>query len=130
MRVLYVNHTGLVAGAEHSLLTLLGALPDEVDAAVACGGGPLERAVGELGIPVHRLRGTAGSLKLHPRHTTRAVVELTRDALAVRSIARRLGADVLHANSIRAGLVTTLASRLGAPPSVVHVRERLPRGPA
>src|SRR5688572_4786577 len=48
--------------------------------------------------------------------------------LAVARHARQTRADVLHANSIRAGLVTAAAGRLGAPPAVVHLRDVLPPG--
>jgi glycosyltransferase involved in cell wall biosynthesis len=41
----------------------------------------------------------------------------------VRSAARRIGADLVHANSTRAGLAA-----VAAPPAVVHVRDRLPAG--
>ena len=50
--------------------------------------------------------------------------------MRLRSIARDAGADLVHANSIRAGLLTTLAARLGGPPTVVHLRDRLPVGRA
>jgi glycosyltransferase involved in cell wall biosynthesis len=36
--------------------------------------------------------------------------------------------DLVHANSIRAGMVAVLASRLGGAPAVVHVRDCLPPG--
>jgi glycosyltransferase involved in cell wall biosynthesis len=47
----------------------------------------------------------------------------------VRRIARRDRVDLVHANSIRAGIVASAAHRLGAPPAVVHVRDVLPDGP-
>jgi glycosyltransferase involved in cell wall biosynthesis len=127
MRVLYVNHTALMSGGERSLLTLLGALPPEVSPALAAPEGELTAAVRRLDIPVYPLGGTAGSLKLHPLHTPRAAWELGRDALALRSLARRLRMDVVHANSIRAGMIAAGASLLGAPPAVAHVRDCLPR---
>jgi hypothetical protein len=39
VRVLFVNHTGLVSGAEHSLLALIDGLPPEVVSALAGGCG-------------------------------------------------------------------------------------------
>ena len=35
LKVLYVNHTALVSGGEHSMLTLLAALPPEVSPVLA-----------------------------------------------------------------------------------------------
>jgi hypothetical protein len=49
MKVLFVNHTGIVSGAEHSLLTLIGGLPSEVVAGLACPAGPLAEIARERG---------------------------------------------------------------------------------
>jgi hypothetical protein len=59
MRVLYVNHTADVSGAEHSLLGLLGALPAAVQPLVATPPGRLASAVAELGIPTTTIAATA-----------------------------------------------------------------------
>ncbi len=47
----------------------------------------------------------------------------------MRRLARELDADLVHANSIRAGLVAGLASRTGGAPTVVHARDALQGGP-
>jgi glycosyltransferase involved in cell wall biosynthesis len=86
--------------------------------------------VRQLRIPVRRLCGTDASLRLHLRHTPRAVGQLSRSAVAVRRLSAAADADVVHANSIRAGIVTAGARLLGAPPTLVHVRDRLPPGRA
>ncbi len=127
MNVLYVNHTAEVSGAERSLLSLLAALPDTVDRRVAVPLGDLTTAVKELAIPTTAITGTAGSLRLHPLHTPRTVAELSVAALQVRRAARRQRADVVHANSIRAGIVLGLG-RLSPAATVVHVRDCLPPG--
>jgi L-malate glycosyltransferase len=44
----------------------------------------------------------------------------------VRRICDELGVDLVHANSIRAGLIAALARQLGGPPTVVHLRDVLP----
>ena len=128
MRVLYVNHTAHVSGGELSLLTLLAALPDSVQALMATPPGRLQAAVEELGIPTTAIAGTAGSLRLHPLHTPRALAELSVAAVQVRRAARRHRAQLVHANSIRAGIVLGLA-RPTAAATVVHVRDCLPLGP-
>lgn len=128
MRVLYVNHTATVSGAERSLLDLLAALPRAVQPLVATPEGRLREAVETLGIPSTRITGTAGSLRVHPLHTPRAIAEMTAAAWQVRRAAARHGAELVHANSIRAGIVLALA-RLGPIPTVVHVRDCLPPGP-
>jgi glycosyltransferase involved in cell wall biosynthesis len=132
LKVLYVEHGPLVSGGQRSLLELLRGLPADVQAEVACPPGPLEAAVVAAGVPVHRIAGTHGSFKLHPVHTSRMVLELARMALAVRRRARAGGFDVVHANSVRAGLVALLAfgpkrlRRGRGPKVVVHVRDSLP----
>lgn len=130
MKVLYVNHTSNMSGAELSLRTLLDALPPEVEARVACPAGPLADALRADAVPVTEITGTDGSLKLHPARTPLAVTEILRAALQVRRAAGRARVAVLHANSIRAGLVAVLARRLGAPPVLTHVRDVLPPGRA
>ncbi len=127
MKVMYVNHTAAVSGAERSLLALLAALPPEVEPLVASPRGRLSEAVERLGIATTPIVDTAGSLRLHPLHTPRALAEMSVAALQVRRAARRHGADVVHANSIRAGLELVLA-RVAPAASVVHVRDCLPPG--
>jgi glycosyltransferase involved in cell wall biosynthesis len=128
MKILYINHTSQVSGAERSLLTLLEGLPSRYSATLACPEGPLAMAGRGRGIPVEHLNGTDVSLRLHPWHTARAVGELARSAWSARSLARRVGADLIHANSIRAGLIAGGARKSGGPPVVVHVHDRLPPG--
>jgi glycosyltransferase involved in cell wall biosynthesis len=128
VRVLYVSHTAQVSGGERSLLDLLGALGPHVHPTVATPEGDLSAALRHRGIPMRTIRGTAGSLRPHLINTPRAISELAQDAWNVRRIARRDRIDVVHANSIRAGIVATAAARAGGPPVVVHVRDVLPDG--
>jgi hypothetical protein len=128
VRLLYVNHTALVSGSERSLLSLLAGLPRSVQPRVAAPLGPLTQAVEELGIPVTPIMSTAGSLRLHPAHTPRALVELSVAALHVRRATRLHGADVVHANSIRAGIELGLA-HVSHVATVVHIRDCLPQNP-
>ena len=132
MRVLYVNHTAEVSGGERSLLTLLGALPDEIEPLLATPRGDLLEAARAVGVPTTEIRGTAGSLRLHPLHTPQALAEMALAGRQVRRAARSHGARVLHANSIRSGLLLA-AARPGLPgralpPGVVQVRDVLPPG--
>jgi L-malate glycosyltransferase len=126
MRVLFVNHTGIVSGAEHSLLTLIGGLPPGLVAGLACPEGQLAELARERGIEVHPIRGTAGSLRLHPWHTPMAVAELALGGLQLARVVRRAGVSVVHANSLRAGLSAVIARRLQPAGLVVHVRDCLP----
>jgi glycosyltransferase involved in cell wall biosynthesis len=127
MRVLYVNHTAAVSGSERSLLSLLAALPSDVEPLVATPPGRLSEAVAQLGVAVTPIAETAGSLRLHPLHTPRALGEMSFAALQVHRAARRHRADVVHANSIRAGLELSFA-RVAPAAGIVHVRDCLPPG--
>jgi L-malate glycosyltransferase len=127
VKVLYVSHTAVVSGAERSLLDLLGALPRTVAPLLATPPGPLQVLAQERGIATTAIVGTAGSLRLHPLHTPRALAQMAVAGWQVRRAAARHGADVVHANSIRAGIVLAFA-RLRATATIVHVRDCLPRG--
>ncbi len=130
MRALYVNHTSRISGGEHSLITLLGALPADVEPTLACPEGPLAERARELEIEVIPIQGTDGSLRLHPVRTPRALLEMARAARQVRRAARAAAADLIHANSIRAGLIAVGAGVPRGRPTVVHVRDCLPPGAA
>jgi L-malate glycosyltransferase len=128
MNVLLINHTGSKGGAEISMLELVGGLPEEVTPTVACPDGPLAAAVRALEVPVQRIPEISATLRMHPVRTPLAVVEIGRAALQVARSARRLDAELIHANSIRAGIAATLASRMTGVPAVVHVRDSFPPG--
>jgi glycosyltransferase involved in cell wall biosynthesis len=127
MRIVYVNHTAVISGGERSLLSLLGALPAAAEAHVLTPHGELSSAVERLGIPTAPITGTAGSLRLHPLHTPRALAEMVLAATQLRRAARRAQAEVVHANSIRAGIILGLA-RVPRVARIVHVRDCLPPG--
>jgi L-malate glycosyltransferase len=127
VKVLYVSHTAVVSGAERSLLDLLDALPGTVQPLLATPAGPLQALARQRGIATTAITATAGSLRLHPLHTPRALAEMAVAAWQVRRAAARHGADVVHANSIRAGVVLAFA-RMRATATIVHVRDCLPPG--
>jgi glycosyltransferase involved in cell wall biosynthesis len=130
--VLLVNHTGQVSGAEHSLLALIGGLSAlGLKCTLACPvDGPLASLAREANIEVRRITGTTGSLRLHPTHTAKAIGELAVTALQVARLARMGGADIIHANSLRASLSAGMSSRAIGAPAVAHLRDRLPPSPA
>lgn len=131
LRVLVVNQTATVSGAEHSLLTFLAALDQrDVEVVVASPRGPLAERVAELSLGRTEIAGTDASFRLDPRTTPRELVSLVRSALQVARAARRLQADVVHANTTRAGLIAIGARAFGAPAPLVHVRDWTPPGRA
>jgi glycosyltransferase involved in cell wall biosynthesis len=128
LRILFANHTGSRSGAENAMLRLLEGLPPEHARAVACpADGGLKSALRERGIDQFDLPGAELSINLRPVQTARGLLRLLRSALSLRRTARRFGADVIHANSIRAGLIADVARGLGGPPVVVQCHDHLPR---
>jgi glycosyltransferase involved in cell wall biosynthesis len=126
-RVLYVNHTARVSGAERTLLDLLRALPPDLTPTVASPEGRLGDEVKALGVEHLPLPECDVSLKLEPRTTSKGMVQLVRAGSEAGRIARRVGARFVHAFSIRAGLGCGLASDA---PLVVHAHDALGSGPA
>ena len=130
MRVLYVNQTAAMSGAERSLLDLLGALPADIDPVLACPDGPLARRVRALGVPWRAIPATDASFRLHPRHTSRALLELSAQAAAVHAVGRSTRPQLVHANTTRAAIAAVAARRLGGPTVVAHIRDWVPPGRA
>src|SRR5204862_3701893 len=113
LKVLYADHTTRVSGAERSLLELLRGLPEEVEPVLAAPPGALRDEAARSGVRGVSLPATAGSLRLHPLHTARAVAELTAMAASLRRSAKREAADIVHANTLQAALAAGLARRAG-----------------
>jgi glycosyltransferase involved in cell wall biosynthesis len=127
-RVLYVNQTGQVSGAERSLLAMIDSVSPAVDPVLACPAGELTDAARELGVATTPISGTLASFRMHPLHTSRGLYEIGRSALQVRAAVGRLRPDLVHANTTRASLLAVLARRRGRPPIVAHIRDWAPDG--
>jgi glycosyltransferase involved in cell wall biosynthesis len=127
MRLALVNHTSDWSGGEAALMRLIAALSPEHTCAVACPPvGTLPDRLDAAGIDRLPLPHVDLSLRLHPTHTLRGIAEVAAAGVALRRAARRYGADLVHANSVRAGLIGAAADRLGLPPLVVQVHDDLP----
>jgi glycosyltransferase involved in cell wall biosynthesis len=128
--VLYVNHTSVIGGAEHALLEHLRIMPTVLGAGpVLCPSGELADALERRGMNVILFRGTAVSFRFTIGSLARAAVDFAGSAWTIRKAARDSGCQVVHANSIRAGLLACCARLLGGPPVIVHVHDVLPGGP-
>lgn len=128
MRVLYVNQTAQVSGAERSLLGLIEGLGERVEPLVACPDGELVGELRERGVRRLAIVGTGASFRLHPLHTTRGVAEIGVSALQVRRLVARRRPDLVHANTTRAALPALLARRRSGPPAIAHIRDWAPPG--
>jgi L-malate glycosyltransferase len=127
LRVLFVNHTGAASGAELALIGLAKAVQRRHRVLVACPGrGPLIELLDEAAIERISVPAFEASLRLHPIHTPVNLLRMGAGGVALLGVARRFGADLVHANTPRAGLMGSLAHRLGGPPLVVRAHEALP----
>jgi glycosyltransferase involved in cell wall biosynthesis len=128
--LLFANHTGQVSGAEISLLGMLTQINRaRFRVLVACPPcSPLAAHLATLGIA--HIAWTPGGLGFarSPREALAAAGTVVTGAAGLRRIVRRVRPALLHANSIRTGLLAGAAT-LGLPvPLVVHVRDHLPPG--
>jgi glycosyltransferase involved in cell wall biosynthesis len=141
MRVLFLNITGQMGGAERSLLDLLASLRRcaptlEVDLALA-EGGPLVAAAEALGVrtrllPMPQALLRLGDTALRGRGRWQVLTYLLGGAAEtglamrrylaqLRSLVRRVGPDVVHSNAQKFHLLTGLAKLRR--PVVWHLRD-------
>jgi L-malate glycosyltransferase len=127
VRVLYVSHTGIVGGAEWSLLELMGGMRDRVEVALACPAGELASLAAAQDIRTFPIRPVAVGFRADAVATAGGVLGAVGAAIDIARVAARSRADLVHANSVRAGIAAIGARAGGAPPPLVHVRDALPR---
>ena len=131
MKILFYNHTAQVSGAERLLLMILSRLERTIfDAVVVCPSqGPLPEMAAESSARVETVAGLEarftwriGLLCRYLRSFYEVISQLRRQVIATRP-------DLIHANSIRAGLVATAATFGRRTPVVWHLHDLLPRHP-
>ena len=131
MKILFYNHTGQVSGAERVLLMVLARLDRRrFDPVMICPEqGPLLSLATSLGVPVQSIPGLDARFTWRLDHLLRYLKSF---GLVIRQLRRRvihLKPDLIHANSIRAGLVATAATRGLGTRVVWHLHDLLPRHP-
>jgi L-malate glycosyltransferase len=126
MRILFVSHTRSWSGAEVSMMRLIERLRDEHEVGIAC---PSRSRTAELArrtrLPHYPLPPIDASLRLDPLWTTVGVSQLALGGAALKWVARRFRANVVHANTLRAGLLGAAAFGRSFPPMVVQTHEHL-----
>jgi glycosyltransferase involved in cell wall biosynthesis len=127
MKILFVNHTAASSGAELALMRLVEALRAEHQVAVACPAeGPLAEELDAAAIERFSVPAFEASLRVHPLQTPLGVGRLGAGGFKLARLGRRFEADLIHANTTRAGLMGAVAVRLGGPPLVVRAHEHVP----
>jgi len=130
-RVVFVDHTASRSGGEIALVRLIQALHDVDAHVILFEEGPIVEDLRAVGATVEVLEMPEATRRL-PR--SRASVfgapfpALVGAAATTRRLARRLRRlrpDVVHANSLKAGVVASLAARAAHTPLVWYLHDRL-----
>lgn len=132
--ILYLDHTAKMGGGEMALLNLVTALDKRRyrPVVVLAADGPLAGRLCAAGIETHVVPLAA------------SVLETRKDSIGLKSLlrigqagacvgyafrlarmARRLGAELIHTNSLKADLYGGLAGRIARIPVIWHVRDRI-----
>lgn len=131
MKILFYNHTGQASGAEYLLLMILARLDRlKFEPVVICPErGPLQKLVSESGVSVETVEGLTARFTSRPDQLFSYLKSFVRVIRDVRRQAVVINPDLIHANSIRAGLVATAAT-FGLRTRVVwHLHDLMPRHP-
>jgi glycosyltransferase involved in cell wall biosynthesis len=101
------------------------------DATVICpdSGGPLQEKMVELSVPVETITALAARFTWRPDHLARYLVSFLEVIIQLRRKIIGIDPDLIHANSVRAGLVASAATLGLGKPVIWHVHDLLPRHP-
>lgn len=133
LRIVVLDHTGAVGGAELALLRLL----DHIDADISVrtilfSDGPLARAIADAGhdvevFPLSPQIAAAGREASGGTRITALVNAIRVLPYAVRLglHLRRLDPDLIHTTSLKADLIGLVAARVAGRPMVWHIHDRI-----
>jgi glycosyltransferase involved in cell wall biosynthesis len=131
VKILFYNHTGQVGGAERLLLTLLQQLDrSQFDSVLVCPAeGPLNQLAKQSGVATQTIEGLKARFTWRLDHLFQYLLSFAQVILQLRKTVSDVEPDLIHANSVRAGLVATIAT-VGFKQRVVwHIHDLLPRHP-
>jgi len=126
INVLYYNHTAVVSGAEISLLGLLNHLDrSRFSPIIACPKGEFQKKALSLHISTKSLSPFefGSNVQLASIHLFTQLYQITKE---LTTIIHENNIDLVHANSVRAGLLACLATSFHSIPVIVHVRDCVP----
>lgn len=130
MKLLFYNHTATVSGAERVLLLILSHLDArEFQSVVLCPPGELQQLVEATRVPCLPVEPLHARFTWRPDYLLRYLLSFARAIRHVRAQVRTLAPDLIHANSIRAGLVMTAATLGLRVPVIWHLHDLLPHHP-
>ncbi len=126
INILYYNHTAVVSGAEISLLGILNHIDrSRFSVILACPKGELQEKASCLHIPTILLNPfeVGFNTKLASIHF---ITKLYHTIKELTVIIHDNNIDLIHANSVRAGLLACIAAYFRGIPVIVHVRDCIP----
>jgi len=120
LKILYVNGTANIGGAEVSLINLVKRMNKDIYSTMAVlpDDGPLAKKMSDMGIKVV-IERTMEYSRRRPVSFLKAVLRLTR-------LIRSEGIGLVHANSIYISEQSLFASKLAGIPCICHVRDLAP----
>jgi glycosyltransferase involved in cell wall biosynthesis len=124
-KVLFLNHTGIVSGAERVLLITLDGFADQsIKPIVSCPeDSDLARILRERQIQIAGLPELRARFTWNPVQLIRYVRSYFRCVQTFREILRAQEPDLVHANSVRAGLLASFSAIGTGIPVIWHVHD-------
>jgi glycosyltransferase involved in cell wall biosynthesis len=131
MKILFYNHTGQVSGAERVLLLILAQLNhDRFEPLLLCPSeGELRNNAKAVGVRCETINSLEARFTWRPQLLFRYLCSFISVMLRVRARVRESAPELIHANSIRAGLVMSAATVGLKVPIIWHVHDLLPPHP-
>jgi glycosyltransferase involved in cell wall biosynthesis len=131
LRVVYLDHVARLSGGEIALMRLLTHFERVKPHVILGEDGPLADRLQQLGVSVEVLafapsardlrRDRVGLGGTSPATAMHTLIYIARLALRL----RRLKPDLVHTNSLKAGVYGSIAARAAGVPVVWHVRDRI-----
>jgi glycosyltransferase involved in cell wall biosynthesis len=131
IRVVYLDHVAQLSGGELALLHLVPHLSAVEPHVVLAEDGPLAEALGQAGVSVEVLPMNERARSLRKASATpgqfpaAALLSTVGYVWRLARRLRRLQPDLVHTNSLKAGVYGSLAARIAGVPVVWHVRDRI-----
>jgi len=131
VKILFYNHTNQVSGAERVLLMLLGGLDSErFQSVLVCPAeGKLQGSARASGVICESVDQLNARFTFRPSRLFHYLRSFARVMRQVRTRVKRYRPDLIHANSIRAGLVVSTATFGLRIPIIWHIHDLLPDHP-
>jgi glycosyltransferase involved in cell wall biosynthesis len=130
-RVVYLDHTARLSGAELAMLRLMPALAGVDAHVILAEDGPLVDRLSRAGVTVEVLPMAEAARSL-PRHRVRpsaaplvTLWQTLHYVAALRARLRELRPNLVHTNSLKAAVYGCAAARLAGVPTVCHIRDRI-----